>query len=187
MGCTMRNRIDYQINYEKAIETIVWLASEKPGIDIYHLGKVLFYADKKHVNRYARPIIGDTYIRMAYGPTPSGVRDLISKNYWLSPDHIESVTNAIEIKNSPHPSISASRPPNMDYFSGTDIECLKESLFEYGDKSFEFLKKKTHNERCWLETSPNQPLDYALFVDEDNPNREEILKEMSETAAYLQV
>ena len=187
MVYVMNSRIDYRINYEKAIETIVWLASEKPGIDIYHLGKVLFYADKKHINRYGRPILGDTYIRMEYGPIPSGVKDLISKNLWLSPDHIESVNNAIEIKNTPHPSIFTSRPPNMDFFSETDIECLKESLFKYGDKSFELLKKKTHNERCWLETSPNQPLDYALFVDEDNPNRDEILKEMSETAAYLQV
>ena len=183
----MNSRIDFRINYEKAIETIVWLANENPGIDIYHMGKVLFYADKKHINRYARPIIGDTYVRMEYGPAPSGVQDLISKNFWLSPDYIENVTNAIKIKNSPHPSIFALRRPNMDYFSGTDIECLKESLFEYSDKSFEFLKKTTHNERCWLETSPNQPIDYTLLVDEDNPNREEILKEMSETAAYLQV
>ena len=84
----MNSQIDFRINYEKAIETIVLLANEKPGIDIYHMGKV---------------------------------------------------------------------------------------------------KKTTHNERCWLKTSPNQPIDYTLLVDEDNPNREEILKEMSETAAYLQV
>ncbi len=64
----MGNRIDYRINYEKAIETIVWLASEKPGIDIYHLGKVLFYADKKHylVLFYA--------CQTSYQPAPDGCR-----------------------------------------------------------------------------------------------------------------
>lgn len=75
----------------------------------------------------------------------------------------------------------------MEYFSETDIECLKESLDEYGEKSFDELRKLTHNERCYLETEMTQPIDYALMVDEDNPNRDEILEEMSETAPYIQV
>jgi len=32
-----------------------------------------------------------------------------------------------------------------------------------------------------------QAIDYALMVDEDNPNRDEIIEEMSETAPYVQV
>jgi hypothetical protein len=27
------------------------LANRKPGIDIYHVAKVLFYADKMHINK----------------------------------------------------------------------------------------------------------------------------------------
>jgi len=50
--------IIYRVNYNKAVEALVWIADQKPGVDIYHVAKVFFYADKKHVNRYARPILG---------------------------------------------------------------------------------------------------------------------------------
>jgi uncharacterized phage-associated protein len=183
----MSERISFRINYEKAIEAIIWLANEKPGIDIYHIAKVLFYAEKSHVNKYARPIIGDNYICMDYGPVPSGVRDLINKNSWLSPDHLEEISRSLIVEDRPYPSIRANRKPMMDHFSRTDIECLRESLNEYGDKTFAELKELTHNEACWIEAGSNQSIDYALMVDENNPMRKEIIEEMLETAAYLHV
>lgn len=183
----MGKKIVYNINYNKAIETIVWVASQKPEIDIYHVAKVLFYADKMHINRYARPIIGDTYKKVNYGPLLSGIHDLISEDPWLSPEYLELVADSFSVQKDPYPKIRALRSPNMEYFSETDIECLKESLDEYGEKSFDELRKLTHNERCYLETEMTQPIDYALMVDEDNPNRDEILEEMSETAPYIQV
>ena len=33
----MADQIRYRINYEKAIEAIVWLTTQQPGIDIYHI------------------------------------------------------------------------------------------------------------------------------------------------------
>lgn len=53
---TEDTKVSYRINYEKAIEAIVWLVNEKPEIDLYHISKVLFYADKAHLNKYARPL-----------------------------------------------------------------------------------------------------------------------------------
>jgi len=183
----MGKMISYRVNYEKAIETIVWLANQRPGIDIYHVAKIIFYAEKMHVNRYAKPIIGDTYICMDYGQVPSGIRDLITENSWLNPTYLQTVADSIKINKKPYPTLKAQRKPKMEYFSGTDLECLKESLSEYGDKSFDELKKMTHEEKCWAETELNQSIDYALIVDEDNPRREEILQEMSETSSYIQV
>lgn len=181
------SNIMYRINYTKAIEAIVWLANQRPGIDIYHIAKVLFYADKKHINRYARPIIGDTYVCMDYGPVPSGVYDLITENSWLNPEYLQLVSDSLIIKKSPYHKIAAAREPNMEFFSETDLNCLKESLEEYGDKPFRELTLLTHNERCYLETGPKQQIDYTLMVDDDNPNKEEIIKEMSETSLYVQI
>lgn len=183
----MGGRIAYRINYDKAVEVIIWLADQKPDIDIYHVAKVLFYADKMHINRYARPILGDTYISMDYGPVPSGVRDLITKNSWLNPDYLQIIEDSLKIEQSPYPRLTALRKPNMDFFSGTDIECLQESLGKYGNKSFDELKNLTHAERYWFETDITQPINYVLMVDEDNPNRDEIIEEMSQTSVYVQV
>lgn len=179
--------IKYRINYEKAIETIVWLANKRPGIDIYHIAKVLYYADKLHVNRYARPVLGDTYTCMQFGPVPSGVRDLITSNSWLNPEHLASVEESFTVGQDRFSSINAKRKPEMKYFSKTDQECLQEAFDNCIDKSFEELVEITHNEKCWIETDTNQPIDYSLLIDDDNPHKDEILKEMSETSIYVQV
>lgn len=180
-------QIKYRLSYEKAIEALVWLAHEQPGMDVYHVAKILFYAEKLHINRHAKPIIGDTYICMDYGPVPSGVRDLITQNPWLNPDHLMKFKDAILVGNEPNTNISTNRKPDMGYFSKTDIECLQEALSEYGPKSFGELKDLTHNEVCWLDTMQNQPIDYELMVDESNPHRNRIIEEMAETSAYVVV
>ena len=71
--------IRFEMNEDKAIEVLTWLANEQPGIGAFHVSKVLYYADKEHLNRYGRPVLGDTYIRMEFGPVPSKTYDLIKK------------------------------------------------------------------------------------------------------------
>ena len=182
----MGTSIRWQFDYDKAIEIIVWLGTKKPGIDIYHVAKVVYFAEKLHLNRYARPIVGDTYINMDHGQVPSGIRDLITENPWLSPDHLQKIADSFIVQKCPYPSLKSLREPDMDYFSGTDVQCLEESLEEQGGKSFDELRQMAHEEKSYLKTGLNQPIDYALLVDDDNPNREEILEEMNLTSFYLQ-
>jgi uncharacterized phage-associated protein len=177
----MEEKITYRLDYRKAIEAIVWLANKKPKIDIYHIAKILYYAEKEHLNRYARPIIGDTYIAMSYGQVPSGVRDLITKNSWLDPDYLDCFSRSLTVNKK---KLVALRKPDLRYFSETDIECLEESLLKYGDMPFEELKNTSHDERTWLETEPNKPIDYLLMIDENNPNKEEITEDIYLTSQY---
>ncbi len=184
----MNNPIQFKISYDKATEFIVWLAKMKPGIDIYHVAKVLFYADKMHINKYGRPIIGDTYIRMPYGPVPSGVRDLITENSWLSPRQLSRIKSSLIIdKSGNHYKLAATREPDMGYFSKSDMTCLRHSLSEYGGLSFDELYRSTHSERCYYETAPDEKIDYALLIDDDNPLKNEILENMEEISQYIQV
>ena len=71
--------IRFEMNENKVIEVLSWLANEQPGIGAFHVSKVLYYADKEHLNLYGRPVLGDTYIRMEFGPVPSKTYDLIKK------------------------------------------------------------------------------------------------------------
>jgi len=180
--------IKYRVNHRKAIEAIVWLATEKPGIDIYHIAKVLFYAEKQHINRYARPIIGDTYKSGDAGPFPSVIRDLIYRNeQFLSLEIIQQLDRAIITEKTPYPTPKPLRESDIDYFSETDIECLTESLNKYGDMSFEDLKQLTHEEKSYYGTDPNKDINYALMIDDDNPYKEEIYTEILETSPYVQM
>ena len=62
--------IRFKANERKVLEVILWLATALPGIDKYRLLKVLFLADKQHLNSYGRPIAGEQYVAMKYGPVP---------------------------------------------------------------------------------------------------------------------
>lgn len=185
----MGTMIRFKIDYKKSIEAIVWLAKQKPGINIYHIAKVLFFADKEHLNRYARPVVGDTYIKMEYGPVPSGIRDLITKkDLFIGPDNIEKLDESVSIADKlDYYKITAEREPDMSLFSQSDIECLSKSLKKYGDLPFGELKKLTHKEKSYIETFENEHIDYSLFIDEDNPLKEEIFEQLEETANYTLV
>lgn len=175
----MEGKFMYRINYEKAIETLVWLANKNPNIDIYHIAKILYFAEKTHLNRYGRPIIGATYTRMDFGQCPSEIRDLITKNAWMvEPDYLERFSAAIEINKEPYDKLKSLRNANMNYFSDTDIECLEESLDKYVGLSFDQLKKISHEERTWIDTEPNEKIDYLLMVDEENEDKEEIIADI---------
>ena len=176
--------LKYRINWEKAIEAITWLACQKPGIDFIHVSKVLFYADKAHLQRFARPILGDTYIAMEYGPVPSGVRDLLTKNEFVYPDLLEAMTEAVEIDWGKAPSVRCRRQPRLECFSETDLDCLAAALDEYGEMPLSRLRELTHDERAWMEAPTNGAMDYELMIDEDLPDRKKIIEEIRETAAY---
>jgi uncharacterized phage-associated protein len=153
-------------------------------IDVYHVAKVIYYAEKKHLNKYAKPIIGDTYIRMSYGQVPSGIRDLITRKSWLDPHYLDYLTESLVVNKNPYENLTALREPKLEYLSNTDIECLEWSLKKYGKMSFLELKRESHKERTWLETEPNQPIDYRLMVDENNSNKKEIIEEIIATSQY---
>ena len=40
-------KISFKMDEDKAIEALVWLAHKQPGIDAFHVAKVLYFADKE--------------------------------------------------------------------------------------------------------------------------------------------
>jgi hypothetical protein len=179
--------IHFKTSYDKIIETIIFLASKKPGIDIYHIAKVLFFADKIHINKYFRPVTTDTYIKLPYGLVPSNACDIIKGNSWLSPRHLDKISTSLSIggkKN--HYRTKALREPDLSFFSKSDLECLEDSLSRYGDLSFEELYNLTHTERCYYDTEDKEKIDYALLINDDNPNRDIIIDHLREISHYVQ-
>lgn len=176
--------ISFKVNQDKTLEAIVYLASKAPGIDIYHTVKTMFYADKKHLNKYARPILGDLYIKMENGPVPSLVKDIVDCNRFLPLSMQEKIKEAIETKGR-NKNITAKRNPDFAEFSETDIECLDDALAYCKDKTFDELKDLTHTERAWIDACMNGSMDYELMLDDDNPHKEEIIADLKEDGQWL--
>lgn len=48
--------------------------------------KLIYFADRYHLRRYGRPITGDDYLAMPYGPVASGAKDLAEMSGFLGDD-----------------------------------------------------------------------------------------------------
>jgi uncharacterized phage-associated protein len=144
----------YNVSTRKALETILWFVAQRDPIDFYHILKVLYFADKKHLNEYGRPILGDTYEAYTHGPVARTVYSLLKQDDALEAQFLAEHADFNEDDNYPiivtrRYWVSASRPPNLTCFSESDIQALEWAFEEYGDKSFDELENLTHQERAW--------------------------------------
>jgi len=178
-------KIKFAFSEAKALAALAYVASVRPGLTPFFVSKVFYLAEKQHVNLYGRPIVADTYIAMPEGPVPSTIKNYIDANWhWVSEP--EGVASAFSMKrgNGLPRLMPGSSDPAVNYLSDTDQECLRNAIVYCEDRSRDDLSSETHLHKAWLNADINQPMDYADFVDDDNPHREQILAMVRESAVY---
>ena len=175
-------KISFKMDEDKAIEALVWLAQKQPGIDAFHVAKVLYFADKEHLNRYGRPILGDKYIRMDFGPVPSQTYDLI-KHASSKKKAPKKLREAVDVREG-FRHLHHRREPNMEMFSRTDIECLTNALEKYGTRDFGDLSKISHRQPAWKNAPENGKMDYEDMI-EQSPKREKIIQNLKEHSRLI--
>lgn len=166
----------FAFHESKAVEALAYIAEEAPGFTPLYVSKILFFAEKMHLNKYGRPILADTYIAMPRGPVPSTVKNFIDSN-WSWVDQPEDFDKAVTFDRSKGWArlVPGSRKANLEILSASDIRCLKAAIEFCKDKSPDELSQLTHREKAWLAAEVNGPMDYENFVDDDNPNKVAIL------------
>jgi uncharacterized phage-associated protein len=154
----------YIPNTRKAAEVVLWLCKAKGLIDIYHVVKCTFYADKYHVTRYGRPISGDTYEAAEYGPLGRVVYGLLRRDPFevMALDNNGNVPFSVDEKRGWI--VVADREPNLRLLSDSDVEALTYALREYGDKSFDELVALSHAEPAYIR-AVGATMRYADFID----------------------
>ena len=178
---------------KKALEALVWVASEWPGVTRYFACKTLYFADVAHLNDFGCPISGDKYVAMKNGPVPSFFYNLM-KNETLDGDlkkDFDISIKTIEVKGEKSFEIKALRKANLDCFSKCETDYLKQALDYCKSKSFGELQEETHQHPAWInarereKTSKNPSIDYEDMVKQDHPHREELLENIRENAYFL--
>lgn len=149
---------------EKALEVLLYIANKCPVKDIYHIVKIQFYADRKHLERSGRFITGDHYIAMKNGPVASNAYNFLKvargENVYIPEQMIEKIRLALLVENR---TVTVKREANCDYLSQSDMDCLDESILENGNLSFAELNNKSHDD-LWQEADRNDEIVFADFV-----------------------
>lgn len=111
-----------QFKAEKAIAAIGYLVSET-GADLYSVMKMLYLADKQHLQRFGRTICGDHYVAMPKGPVPDRAYNLC-KFIRGSRDHFDPLPTAREWLKLEGNAFQLLRAPDIDELSRSDIDAL---------------------------------------------------------------
>jgi hypothetical protein len=166
----------YAANVQKALEVILWFAEKSPSIDIYHVVKGAFYADKSHIRKYGRPITGDHYIADTFGPLPKVIYGILRRDPF---ELLALQSNGAVPARLEHDFIvKGDRAPNRKLLSKSDEAALEEGWQFVKDKSFDELYELTHSDRAYR-LANGGTMDYRNFLDEHDEAYEE-------KAAYIE-
>lgn len=127
---------------DKALEAIIYVAS-RADTDLYGTLKLLYVADKLHLQRYGRFMFGDDYSAMEWGPVPSNSYDIVKYVRGDRPHcRIERAREAFKMSGN---DFILLRAPDLDELSKTEVSCLDEAIAEQGRNDFAGFKRITHD------------------------------------------
>ena len=168
----------FRSDHEKATQALNFFALKANGI-IYKLKaiKLVFLADRYHLRRYGRPVVGDQYEAMNHGPVGSLTKNLAEHNdRYLEPDEKNYLERYLEA--SPDKLLYKSiAPTDEEVFSETDIEALDFAWKNFGRLERFALADFTHAYPEWhrhmdtVELPPHRAaMSYLDFFDDPDPD-----------------
>lgn len=150
-----------RLDLEKALEVLLYITASVK--DTYKALKILYFADKEHLNRYGRLICGESYIAMKDGPVPSGAYDLVKFARGVTYFNMPSGTrDALQIEGY---DIFPQRKPDLEFLSESDIECLNVSINKFKSLSFSQLRDISHQEACYKKADRDDEIEFENIVE----------------------
>jgi hypothetical protein len=179
---SMRQIPRYIPNVSKALEVILWIASRAPGMDVYHVVKASFFADKEHIAKYGRPICGDSYSAAPFGPLPQVIYNLLRHDpiEMIALDTNGELPFTVDKKHR----VYADREANERRLSKTDIAALEHGVQRVAGMSFEEIYQETHADPAYINASGGLLMDYRDFIPDDDDDKAAKAEDIEDTACY---
>lgn len=175
------HKIRFDLNPRKTLEAVLYILSKRKSVNLYNVLKIIYEADKFHLNQIGRPVTGDRIFKMEYGTVPSFVKNIVDMDYG----------SLLRLGLDSYPftrvnyDLSKLRDPDMSFFSKSDIRALDHGIAEYIDLSFTEVKNKNHLEKSWLNGEMNRPIPFEDMI--TNEEIKEYLLDLSESSLRVVV
>jgi uncharacterized phage-associated protein len=170
-------KLEFSFNVTKFVQALVFFS--KNGVsDLTKLkaAKLFYFADKEHLLKYGRPIIGDAYFALNLGPVPSHADDFFDEAQAAhqagpsTPDQ-EEFLQYLDVVADYWPRYVANGEENFRVFSRSDLEVLADVAKKYGKLHWKRLVQLSHEEPAYKladkDRSPNgrAPMPYETFFE----------------------
>ena len=145
---------------------------------------MLFFADVEHLNAWGRPVVGDDYMALPYGPVPQATYDLMKRDpLGLSALGLDDPPFTVHGYH-----LLGLRGPDPSAFSESDLDALQHGWDRCGNLAFNDRTGLSHQHPAWRNAwdAGRQGMDWADFLDDSNRTPER-LADLADVAADLRL
>lgn len=151
-------------NLEKFKEVLLYVLSKvsgKPHVGEVVIYKLLYFIDFDFYEKFEEQLIGATYIKNHYGPTPLEFKAIVDD--MLKSGEIVKVEG--KYFNYTQKKYLPVREPDLTKLKDArELHHIDEVIARLGDKNATELSEYSHEDTPWIIAKKNQPLDYeAVF------------------------
>jgi transcriptional regulator with XRE-family HTH domain len=148
-----------QKHIEKFKQVLLYVLGKtigRPNIGMTALYKLLYFIDFDYYEKYEEQLMGLTYIKNHYGPTP---REFVKVVDQMKNDgDLEEVESAYfkyeQRKFLPH------KEPNLAKLTAQELEMIDNVLARYGDMTATQLTSISHEDTPWTVANDGEDIDY---------------------------
>lgn len=177
----MHTELSFRFRLDKVVNALTYFS--QAGVrDLTKLkaATLLYLADQYHFLRYGRPISGDRYVAMDFGPVPESTYQLT--NRLVEPDEVDDPARQIAatflqvdtgfLGRSKYPVLRALREADVSVFSDSELEALKATVQKYGNKPARALVNLMRDHRAYKRASAYRhegssvALPYEFFLED---------------------
>lgn len=152
-----------QKNLEKFKEVLIYILNKigsKPNIGETVIYKLLYFIDFNFYEKYEEQLIGASYMKNHYGPTPVEFKKIVKE--MESKKDLAKVT--IEYFQYPQTKYLSLREPDLSKLKANELKEIDDVLCKLSDMNAIEISDYSHKDVPWLTTENGELIDYeAVF------------------------
>jgi uncharacterized phage-associated protein len=148
-----------QKNLKKFKEVFLYIINKvgsKPNIGETVVYKLLYFIDFNHYERYEDQLIGATYIKNNYGPTPVEFAKIVKR--MIDDQEIERVES--RYFDYPQTTYLPLRNPDLSVLSANELRTIDDVLNRLSEMNATQISEYSHGDVPWLTTEDGAKIEY---------------------------
>ncbi len=150
-------------NVEKFKNALLYITQKigaLPNVGQTVLYKILYFCDLDYYEKYEEQLIGATYIKNNFGPTPREFPAIIKK--MVKDGQIEEIKT--KFFNKDQTKYIPVKSPDLSVFNGRELQHIEEEIARLGHKTAKELSDFSHQDVPWITAKIGQDISYeAVF------------------------
>jgi transcriptional regulator with XRE-family HTH domain len=150
-----------QENYDKFREVLLYILSQlgaRSHVGETVLYKLLYFIDFNYYEKYEEQLVGATYIKNKFGPTPTHFLTLVEE--MEQKGDLEKVTS--QYFSYPQTKYLPLREPDLSILNGRELELIEDVLCRLGEMNAQQLSEYSHRDVPWMSAVEGKPIEYEM-------------------------